>query len=115
MAFTEIEQARNSKALKWFMEQRRPPEHIRPQLDIGFTVVGQTVDIFEIRPDWQDKTTIRHSPVARVRYIKTQNEWRLYWMRSDLKWHLYEPDARFKTLLAALVVVDTDPYGCFFG
>jgi hypothetical protein len=97
------------------MEQRRPPEHIRPQLDIGFSVVGQTVDIFEIRPDWQDKTTIRHSPVARVRYVKTHNEWRLYWMRSDLKWHLYEPDARFKTLLAALVVVDTDPYGCFFG
>jgi hypothetical protein len=78
-------------------------------------VVGQTVDIFEIRPDWQDKTTIRHSPVARVRYVKTHNEWRLYWMRSDLKWHLYEPDGRFKTLLAALVVVDTDPYGCFFG
>ncbi len=115
MAFTEIEQARNSKALKCFMEQRRPPEHIRPQLDIGFTVVGQTVDIFEIRPDWQDKTTIRHSPVARVRYIKTHNEWRLYWMRSDLKWHLYEPDARFKTLLAALVVVNADPYCCFFG
>jgi hypothetical protein len=97
------------------MEQRLPPEHIRPQLDIGFTVVGQTVDIFEIRPDWQDKTTIRHSRVARMRYGKTQNEWRLYWMRSDLKWHLYGSDARFKAPLAALVVVDTDSYGCFFG
>ncbi len=115
MAFTEIEQARNLKSLTWFMEQRRPPVHIRPQLDVGYSVIGQTVDIFEVRPDWQDKTTIRHSPVARVKYIKSHNEWRLYWMRRDLKWHSYEPDSSFKTLLAALTVINIDPHCCFFG
>lgn len=115
MAFSEIEQARNLKSLRWFMEQRRPPEHIRPQLDIGYAVVGQTFDIFEIRPDWQDKNTIRRSPVARVKYIRSRNEWRLYWMRSDLKWHLYEPDSKFRTLLAALTVIHSDPHCCFFG
>ena len=115
MAFNDIERARNLASLKWFMEQRRPPENIRPQLDIGYTVVGQTVDIFEIRPDWQDKTTTRHTPVARIKYVKSRDEWRLYWMRRDLKWHSYEPDAVHKSLMAALAVVNSDAYCCFFG
>lgn len=52
MAFTDIERAQNHQALKWFLERRCPPEHVRPQLDIGYAIVGHVVDIFEIRPDW---------------------------------------------------------------
>lgn len=115
MAFSEFEQALNQKALTWFMDQRRPPEHIRPQLDIGYTVSGHTVDLFEIRPDWQDQTTIRHTPIARVRYVRTQSEWRLYWMRRDLKWHAYEPAEVHSDLLSALEAVDRDAHCCFFG
>ena len=115
MAFTEIEQARNSKALKWFIEKRRPPEHIRTQLDIGYAVVGHTVDVFEIRPDWQDKSTTRHTPVARAKFVRTKDHWKLYWMRRDLKWHAYEPDEVHSTLMSALKTIDTDAYCCFFG
>jgi hypothetical protein len=115
MAFTEFERAVNLKALKWFVDQRRPPEHIRPQLDIGYAVVGHTVDLFEIRPDWQDKTTTRHTPIARVKFIRTREEWRLYWMRRDLKWHGYEPDEVHSTLMSALKTINTDAYCCFFG
>ncbi len=115
MAFTDIERARNLASLKWFMEQKRPPEHIRPQLDFGYAVVGQTIDIFDIRPDWQDKTTTRHSPIARIRYVKTQDEWRLYWMRRDLKWHSYEPNPTHKSLKLVLTVIKNDEYCCFFG
>ena len=103
MAFTDFERAVNLKALKSFIEQRRPPEHIRPQLDIGFSVVGQTVDIFEIRPDWQDKTTIDSlsSCAGEVR----QNEGAvgaLLDAQRDLKWHAYEPDHVHSTLASAL-------------
>ena len=115
MAHSDFERAINLKTLQWFIGERRPPEHIRPQLDIGYAVVGQTVDIFEIRPDWQDKTTIRHTPVARVRFVRTKEQWLLYWMRRDLKWHAYEPDHVHSTLQSALKTVNTDAYCCFFG
>jgi hypothetical protein len=36
-------------------------------------------------------------------------------MRSDLKWHAYEPAAVHRTLMSALTVIDIDEYGCFFG
>ena len=115
MALTDTERAASLAALKAFIDKRRPPEHIRPQLDFGFSVVNHVVDIFEIRPDWQDKSTTRHTPVARVRFLRSQGDWRLYRMRSDLKWHAYEPSPTHKSLRAALRVVDADAYGCFFG
>jgi hypothetical protein len=115
MAFSDTERAQNHKALKWFLERRRPPEHVRPQLDIGYAIVGHVVDIFEIRPDWQDETSTRHTPVARVRFVRTANEWRLYWMRRDLKRHLYEDEGVHPSLQSALEVVHADAYCCFFG
>jgi hypothetical protein len=115
MAFTDTEREYNLAALKWFVERRRPPEHIRPQLDIGYAVVGQAVDIFEIRPDWQDKDSTRHTPVARVRFVRARQQWHLYWMRRDLKWHSYEPRPTHRSLKSALEVVDADEYCCFFG
>ena len=72
MAFTESERAANLAALKWFLQRRRPPEDIRSKLDIEYAIVGQTVDVFEIRPDWQDNSTTRHTPVARIRYVRSK-------------------------------------------
>jgi hypothetical protein len=115
VAFTDFERAANLAALKWFVQRRRPPEDIRPMLDIGYAVVGQTVDLFEIRPDWRDQSTTRHTPVARVRYIRSKAQWRLYWRRSDLKWHAYEPSLEHESLQDALAVVDEDAHFCFFG
>ena len=115
VAFTDFERTANLTALKWFVQRRRPPEQIRPMLDIGYAVVGQTVDLFEIRPDWRDKSTTRHTPVARIRYIRSKAQWRLYWMRSDLKWHAYEPSPEHESLQDALAVVDQDAHCCFFG
>jgi len=44
-----------------------------------------------------------------------KGEWRLYWMRRDLKWHAYEPGAEHRSLHDALAVVDADAHCCFFG
>jgi hypothetical protein len=115
MAFTDFERAINQKALSWFIERRRPPEKIRPKLDIGYEVDGQTVDIFEIRPDWKDKSKVRHTPVARIRFVRTEEVWHLYWMRGNLKWYAYDPDHLHSTLQSALKTVDADALCCFFG
>jgi hypothetical protein len=115
MAFTDLQRATNLAALKAFLDKHRPPEHIRAELDIGYAITQHTVDIFEIRPQWDDKDIIRHYPVARIRFVKASGIWKLYWMRADLKWHRYETDSELMTLAVALREVGRDPHGCFFG
>jgi hypothetical protein len=53
----EVELARVRRAMDAFMQQRRPPLHIRSKVDLGFRVIGQSIEIFEIRPPWQDLPT----------------------------------------------------------
>jgi hypothetical protein len=49
------------------MQQRRPPPHIRPKLDLGFRILGHSVEIFEIRPCWRGPPDEKHeSPVAKA-------------------------------------------------
>ena len=77
---------------------------------------GQSVSIYEVRPVWRDPGTKTKMGIARFRYIRSKHEWRLYWMRRDLKWHLYEPDQSVSSNLETLVsVVEKDQMGAFFG
>lgn len=115
MAFNELDRKRIEKAMDKFLAKRRPPPHIRPELDIGYRLIDQSVEILEIRPQWDALSTIRHYPIAKATYVRTQNLWRVFWKRADLKWHGYEPASRVKTIDEFLAAVDADPYGCFFG
>jgi hypothetical protein len=115
VAFSEFELRRCHRALAEFMERRRPPTHIRDRLDLSYRISAHSVEIFEIRPDWQDPTTKRESPVAKATFVRTHNHWRVFWMRRDLKWHGYEPNLEVKSLEAFLNVVDRDELCCFFG
>ena len=115
MALTPTELQRCEKALEQFLGQRRPPEHIRDRVDIGFRIEGQSVLIFEIRPDWQDKSKTMEIPIAKSTFVRSTNRWRIFWMRRDLKWHGYEPNLEVHSLEAFLNVVNRDEYCCFFG
>lgn len=115
MAFTEIELKRCERVIAQFLERRRPPVHIRNELDIACRLAGHSVEVVEIRPDWQDRTKKTETPVAKATYVRTKNHWKVFWMRRDLKWHGYEPSPEVKTLEAFLNVVDRDEYCCFFG
>lgn len=85
MAFNELERKRIEKTVGRFIETRRPPPAIRSQLDLGFRLQGQSVELFEIRPVWDNPSQKMESPVAKATYVKTQNVWKVYWMRADLK------------------------------
>ena len=115
MALSELELKRCEKALAQFLKHRRPPPHIRDQLDISYKISGHSVEIVEIRPDRQDRTKKMETPVAKATFVRTKGHWKVFWMRRDLKWHGYETDSEIKTLRAFLNVVDRDEYGCFFG
>jgi hypothetical protein len=116
MAFSQLEAAQIKKLVGAYIKARRPAPAIRPELDLGFHVKGQSVEIFEIRPVWRGKPGEKHEgSVAKATYVRTNDRWRVFWMRRDLKWHRYEPASEVKTIEDFLAVVDKDAYACFWG
>ncbi|EHW3394839.1 hypothetical protein ABGB90_004991, partial [Escherichia coli] len=53
MAFNDLEYQAVKKEVHQFIESIRPPEHIRNELDIVYSINDQTIDIGEQRPVWQ--------------------------------------------------------------
>jgi len=97
------------------MEKQRPPEHIRDRLDLGFRAAGHSFEFFQIYPPLPGRSkTVQHG-LAKVTFVRTRDEWRLYWMRADLKWHSYDPEPIHSTLESALKTVAQDRYNCFYG
>ncbi len=115
MALSEIERKRYERAMGAFLEKRRPPAHIRPKLDIGFRITGQSVEIFEVRPRWDQPQETMETPVAKATYVKAKNIWRVFWMRRDLKWHRYGPAPEVSSLEDFGRLVHEDKHACFFG
>lgn len=115
MAFNELEQRRIENALAGFLAKKRPPAHIRPQLDFGRRLAEQSVELLEIRPQWDDPSKIHERPFAKVAYVKARNVWKIFWQRADLKWHGYEPVPTVPSIEHFLTVVGADEYSCFFG
>lgn len=115
MGFCELDQKRCERLVGAFIERRRPAPHIRPKLDLGYRVAGQSVEIFEIRPVWDNpKKKLEHA-VAKTTYVKSEEVWRVYWQRQDLKWHRYDPAPEVGSLEAFLRLVEEDAHGCFWG
>ena len=115
MALSEFEIKKAGKAAEAFLAIKRPPPDIRKQLDIGYRIENQSIEIFEIRPDWQDESIIRNHSVAKATYVKSQGVWKVFWQRADLKWHSYEPVATVKNIGDFFDTVVDDPHGCFWG
>lgn len=115
MALSEIERKRYERAMDAFLEKRRPPAHIRSQLDIGFRITGQSVEIFEVRPRWDRPQEKMEMPVAKATFVKTQYHWKVFWMRRDLKWHRYDPAPEVLSLEDFGRLVHEDKHACFFG
>ncbi len=97
------------------MARRRPPPHIRPEIDIAYRISNQSLEIFEIRPQWDDPSkTIEHA-IAKATFVKATEQWKVYWQRADLKWHRYDPKPEVGSVEDFLTLVDADEYACFFG
>jgi hypothetical protein len=115
MALSEFERKRIERAVGEFIDRRRPPPHIRPKLDLGFRVSGQSVEIFEIRPRLNDTSEKIEEAVAKATFVKSQGAWKVFWQRADLKWHRYNPVPEVESVERFLDLVDKDVYSCFFG
>ena len=115
MAFDECARKRMESAVAKFVEERRPPLHIRSQLDIGFRIAGHSIEIFEIRPAWNRPAEILEEPVAKATFVQTRDIWKVFWQRADLKWHSYAPVPTVGSIEKFLELVAADPHGCFWG
>jgi hypothetical protein len=115
VALSEFEMQRCQRLLGQFIERRRPPPHIRDKVDLAFRMRRQSVEIFEVRPHWEDKRRMLEHPVAKATYVKSKRVWKVFWMRADAKWHNYKPDPEVGSIEEFLAVVQIDEHNCFFG
>lgn len=115
MPFNDIERKRIENQLTAFIEAIRPPAEIRPDLDYSYRLVDQSIELCEVRPQW-DQPAIRHErPFARTTYVRAQNLWKVYWQRASRRWQNYPPCSNVSTLDDFLALVRADAHGCFFG
>jgi spore coat polysaccharide biosynthesis protein SpsF (cytidylyltransferase family) len=106
MAYSEFEKKRIEKIVGRYIEEKRPPAEIRDEVDLSFKIEGQSIEIFEIRPLWDDPKEKIEEPVAKATYVKSRNLWKVFWQRADLKWHRYDPDPEVDTIDDFLEVVE---------
>lgn len=111
----DIERKHVEDAVGAFVTKHRPPVHLRDQVDLSFRFDGRSVEIFEIRPAWNDAGQKLEEAVGKARYLKSRDIWLVYWQRADLKWHKYGPSPEVRTVHAFLKLIEEDEYGCFFG
>jgi len=115
MAFTESELKKWKPIVRTFIDRSRPPEHLRSQLDLNYTVDDQSFIIFETRPHWQNPEEKIRNKVAKTTWVRSQRVWKIYWQKRDQQWHRYEPLPEVDKLEAFIKEVDKDPNACFLG
>ena len=98
-----------------YISKIRPPQEIRPKLDIGYETEKQSIILNEIRPSWHDPNTIMANGYAKATFVNAKNIWKIYWKRADNKWHSYKPSPIVGRLEDFLKIVDEDKYSCFIG
>ena len=115
MAFTKPELGHIDETVGALCQRRTSPQ-FKNELSIEYRVKRHDVTIVERRPHWKGKPGVfTERGFAKFKFTRATEQWRLLWMRADLKWHAYKGEGN-KTRLAQLVAeVDRDPWGCFFG
>lgn len=115
MAISEFEIKRCERELEKFLAVRRPPAHVRHQLDFGYRIEDQSVVLYEIRANRRNPEEKMQIPFAKATYVKKQKLWKIFWQRQDLKWHSYTPKPTVSFFEEFLAIVNEDANACFFG
>jgi len=114
MTFTDIDLQRIKNEVGGLCT-KRTPAHLKDKLRFEYEIEKQSVIVFEIRPVWNNPDEITKLPMAKLKYVKSQKVWKLFWQRANMKWVKYEPNVSAKDLKELVQEIDNDFYGCFFG
>lgn len=115
MALTEKQIQHIAKAGEDFLQKHRPPPEIRPKLDLSYRIIAQSLEVFEIRPCWDNPYLSSELSVAKATFVATRNHWKVFWMRANLKWHNFTPTPTVETTGGFFELIGEDITGCFFG
>lgn len=115
MAFSEKERRDTERVMDEYIAARRPPEEVRAHVDLHYRISNQSVEIFELRTDVRNPNMKVEESIAKATFVRTQNKWKVFWQRRDLKWHAYDPFPETKSLKKFTQVVTEDKHFCFFG
>ncbi len=114
MAFSDLKLELIDKEVGGLYRKLNQPEY-KDELSIEYRIDRHEVVISERRPAYNQPNETVEIPVAKFKYFRTKHEWRLLWMRSDLKWHSYKLSSSSVSLSDLVTEVKSDPYGCFWG
>lgn len=88
---------------------------MRDRIREGQRITAQSIELFFLRPVFERPGELTEESIAKVQYVRTQDVWRIFWKRSDGKWHAYKPHPEDFRLKDALLVIAEDAHACFFG
>lgn len=94
---------------------KRSPGRLKDKLRLTYAVKGHEVVIVERRPRWDNQTEWTETPVAKLKFIRSANKWRLYWQRADLKWDEYPGLSSSEWISDPRTRDRRRPLACFFG
>ena len=114
MAFSELELKQIEQTVGEFC-RKQSPAHLKDKLRLEYSVKGHEIVIVERRPGWDNPAEWMESPVAKLKFIRSANKWRLYWQRADIKWHEYPGLSSSERINDLVQAIDADPLACFFG
>ena len=96
-----------------FCKERIPCDRFQG-LRLGYSIAESHITLFEERLNPAGEGWLS-SPIARFCYIPDLNQWVLYSIDRQLRWHIYQsikPSLNLNRLIKAL---DEDPTGIFWG
>ena len=114
MAFTKDELAHIEETVGALCRRRTSPK-FKNELSIEYRVLRHDVTVVERRPHWNGKPGFTERGFAKFKFTRGTQQWRLLWMRADLKWYAYKVEGNKSRLAQLVAEVDRDPWGCFFG
>lgn len=115
MAVSSLQVLDIIEVMEGFLERNRPPENMRAKLDVGYKIEGQSIIIHDIRPLFNDSSRTIYPAIAKATFVKRKNHWKVFWLRSNLKWYAYAPEPTVKTLKDFVTLVEEDKHACFWG
>lgn len=115
MAFTEWQLAEIKVAANKYLGKKNAiiAEHT-DKLKCEYRIEGQSVIIFKRQKSYMG-TGYEEFDVAKATYRKTSNDWKLFCMLRDLKWHGYEPGMIHEDIESIFKCVDEDECCAFWG
>lgn len=72
----EFDTAEIEKTMTEIIEGMRPPAHVRDEVDLGFRLIKQSVEVFEVRSFWDEPKRRIKCPIAKATFVKKQGVWK---------------------------------------